>query len=93
MRRGRWFRVLLVEQAAGVAETFESRVLDASDLRREMGRLSDQQRLALVLHFYLDLPLAEVARILGVQPAAAKSRIYRAARALRPGLVESEVVA
>jgi RNA polymerase sigma-70 factor (ECF subfamily) len=91
MLRGRWFRGQLLEQPAGVAETFESRVLDASDLRREMARLSEPQRLALILYFYLDLPLAEVARILGVQPAAAKSRVYRAARALRPGLAENEV--
>jgi RNA polymerase sigma-70 factor (ECF subfamily) len=93
MLRGRWFRVQLVEHTPGVAEGFESRVLNASELQRLMTRLNHQQRLALVLYFYLDLPLEEVARVLGVQPAAAKSRIYRAARALRPGLVESEVLA
>jgi DNA-directed RNA polymerase specialized sigma24 family protein len=40
----------------------------------------------LVLHFYLDLPLNEVARALHASPAAAKSRIYRAARRLRSDL-------
>jgi DNA-directed RNA polymerase specialized sigma24 family protein len=33
-----------------------------------------------------------VARILGVSPAAAKSRIYRAARRLRPELTAEEVI-
>jgi DNA-directed RNA polymerase specialized sigma24 family protein len=45
----------------------------------------------LVLHFYLDLPLAEVARILGLSPAATKSRIYRTAKRLRSDLTEAEV--
>ena len=39
-----------------------------------------------MLHFYLDLPLDEVARALRVSPAAAKSRIYRDARRLRSDL-------
>ena len=44
-----------------------------------------------MLHFYLDLPLDEVARTLGISPAAAKSRIYRAAHALRADLTLEEV--
>jgi len=44
-----------------------------------------------VLHFYLDLPLDEVARTLGVSESAAKSRIYRAAQRLRPELSMEEV--
>jgi DNA-directed RNA polymerase specialized sigma24 family protein len=44
-----------------------------------------------VLHFYLDLPLDEVARTLGLSPAATKSRIYRAARKLRSDLTLEEV--
>lgn len=87
MLRGRWFRVRLLELPQGVAEAFESRVLDSSDLRRHLARLSADQRLVLALYFYLDLPLEEVARILGVRPQAAKSRVHRAVRALRPGLL------
>jgi DNA-directed RNA polymerase specialized sigma24 family protein len=45
----------------------------------------------LVLHFYLDLPLDEVARTIGVSPSAAKSRIYRAAKRLRSDLTLEEV--
>jgi DNA-directed RNA polymerase specialized sigma24 family protein len=54
--------------------------------------LSPDERLPLVLHFYLDLPLDEVARILRVSPAAAKSRIYRAAKRLRSDLTLEEVL-
>ncbi|HEV2032736.1 MAG TPA: RNA polymerase sigma factor [Candidatus Dormibacteraeota bacterium] len=62
-----------------------------SDLHRALLKLSPDERLPLVLHFYLDLPLDEVARALHVSPAAAKSRIYRAARRLRSDLTLEEV--
>lgn len=61
------------------------------DLRRAIVRLSPDERLPLVLHFYLDLPLDEVARTLGVSASAARSRVYRAARRLRAGLLLEEV--
>jgi DNA-directed RNA polymerase specialized sigma24 family protein len=54
-------------------------------------KLNPDERLPLVLHFYLDLPLDEVARTLRVSPAAAKSRIYRAANRLRSDLTLEEV--
>ena len=63
----------------------------SSDLKAALLRLSADERLPLVLHFYLDLPLDEVARTLGVSLSAAKSRIYRAARRLRADLTLEEV--
>jgi len=62
-----------------------------SDLHAALRRLSPEERLPLVLHFYLDLPLEEVARTLGLSPSAAKSRIYRTARRLRSDLTAEEV--
>jgi DNA-directed RNA polymerase specialized sigma24 family protein len=62
-----------------------------SDLRGALLKLSPEERLPLVLHFYLDLPIDEVARALRVSPAAAKSRIYRAAKRLRSDLTLEEV--
>src|SRR5437899_6892126 len=61
-------------------------------LRQAMLKLTPDERLPLVLHFYLDLPLEEVARILHVSPSAAKSRIYRAARRMRSDLTQEDVV-
>ena len=54
-------------------------------------KLSPEERLPLVLHFYLDMPMDEVARTLHVSPSAAKSRIYRAAKRLRSDLTLEEV--
>lgn len=87
-RRTRWWSVVkLAEVRAPAAEASETR----SDLHRALLRLSPEDRLPLVLHFYLDLPLEELARTLGVSPAAARSRVYRAAKRLRGDLTIEEV--
>ncbi len=62
-----------------------------TDLQRAVARLSPKERLPLVLYFYLDMPLEEVARTLGITPSGAKARIYRAARRLRSDLTLEEV--
>jgi RNA polymerase sigma-70 factor (ECF subfamily) len=87
-RRGRWFSVIKVADVPAQApEEHES----SSDLHRALMRLAPEERLPLVLHFYLDLPLDEVARTLRVSQSAAKSRIYRAAKRLRSDLTMEEV--
>ena len=58
------------------------------DLDRELRKLSATQRAALLLFFYMDLPLVEVARVLKVSPHAAKSRVHRAVVKLRMSMVE-----
>jgi len=60
------------------------------DLDRAMKRLSPDDRAILHLHYFLDLPIEEVARVVGVSAGAAKTRIYRAAHRLRPGLELAE---
>jgi DNA-directed RNA polymerase specialized sigma24 family protein len=56
------------------------------DIDRELAKLPREDRLALFLYFYLDLPMEEVGDVLGVSAAGAKTRVYRAAKKLRPGL-------
>ena len=43
-------------------------------------------RLCLFLYFYRDLPLDEVGTVLGLSAGGATTRVYRAAKKLRPGL-------
>jgi RNA polymerase sigma factor (sigma-70 family) len=65
-------------------------------IRDELGggfrRLSPEQRAVLVLHFYLDLPDAQVADALGVPVGTMKSRLNRATSALRAALAAEERV-
>ncbi len=69
----------------------ESAVVRSMDIDAAMRRLSPEDRAALQLHFYLDLPLEEVARVLGITTGATRSRVYRAARKLRPTLTEEDL--
>jgi RNA polymerase sigma-70 factor (ECF subfamily) len=87
-RRTRWWSVVKLPDVISSAPDPQE---GHPDLRAALMRLSPDERLPLVLHFYLDLPLEELARTLRVSPAAAKSRVYRAARRLRADLTMEEV--
>jgi len=65
---------------------FSSRVVDRDQVGRELGRLPVDQRTVMVLHFYLDLPLTEVADILDIPVGTAKSRLHRGLDALRSSM-------
>lgn len=60
--------------------------LEGADLRRALAELPHGHRLAIVLHFYLDLPLEEVSSVLGLGIAGVKARINRGLRRLRRAL-------
>ena len=51
-------------------------------------QLPVRQREALVLRFYLDLPEAEIARIMGLRPSSVRSATHRALKTLGLSLGE-----
>jgi RNA polymerase sigma-70 factor (ECF subfamily) len=53
------------------------------EIEAAFGGLGSAQREVLALHYVLDLPLREVARILEIPEGTAKSRLHAALRALR----------
>ena len=57
-----------------------------ADVLAAFDRLSLPNRQILVLHHLHDLPLAEVARLLGIPVGTAKSRLHAARRALERAL-------
>jgi RNA polymerase sigma-70 factor (ECF subfamily) len=59
---------------------------DLIDVRRVMTTLTEAQRQLLFLHYCLDMPLDQAATVLGLSRAAAKSKLYRALRAMRSSL-------
>jgi RNA polymerase sigma-70 factor (ECF subfamily) len=63
-----------------------SSVVDRDQLERAFRRLSIDHRAVVVLHHYLDLPLEEVADVLGVPPGTVRSRLHHAMRGLRAAL-------
>ena len=82
--RGRWWSVLRIEPRAGAAAGFEDQIVRGADLRAALRKLAPEHREALVLHYYLDLPLYEIAAIAGVPIGTVKSRINRGIAAMRP---------
>ena len=67
------------------------RQIDLHDeLERGLARIPAEQRVAVVLVYYLDLPLADAAQAMGVPVGTAKSRLNRATHALRAVLDADE---
>ena len=83
-RRKHWWSVIRVPEVDRL--TGPDVNTDNIDINRELARLPREDRLALFLYFYLDLPMQEVGDVLGVSAGGAKTRVYRAAKKLRPGL-------
>jgi RNA polymerase sigma-70 factor (ECF subfamily) len=90
VRRTRWFRLVRTKPIVP-PDLYREPSVENIDLARAISRLPDRDRQALFLHFYLDLPIEEVAVALGISPAATKGRIYRACHRLRPILLEEEI--
>jgi len=61
-------------------------VVDRDQLERGFQRLSVEHRAVVVLHHYADLPLDQVAEILGVPIGTVRSRLFHAMRGLRTAL-------
>jgi RNA polymerase sigma-70 factor (ECF subfamily) len=83
VRRGRWWSV---ERRPEMDRVEDPRETDKVDVERALARLPEDDRLALFLHYFLDLLLEEVGAVLGLSATGAKTRVYRAAKRLRPGL-------
>jgi len=61
-----------------------------ADLVRALGTLSPNQRAAVILRLYADLPTREVARILGCTQATVRVHLTQAKRRLRPLLEDDD---
>ena len=66
---------------------------DRDLVERSMNDLTLDHRAVIVLRFYLDLPVDEVARILDIPPGTVKSRIHRGLAVLRAHMAGSDAPA
>lgn len=78
-------RVLEDMEIAGPGDLAWS-VAERDRMSRELGRLPVDQRAVMVAHFYLDLPLTEVAETLGIPVGTVKSRFHRGLTTLRAAM-------
>lgn len=61
----------------------QARFAVIDQIERGLQRLTVDERAVLVLTYYLDLPVAETASVLGIPSGTVKSRLHRAISALR----------
>jgi RNA polymerase sigma-70 factor, ECF subfamily len=90
-RRNRWTsRAELTDDMS--VDSSEEATLRGADLRRAIARLGHDDRLVVVLYFYLDLPVDEVAIVAGKSVGATRARLYRAVKKLRPDVAIEEAL-
>lgn len=91
IQRSPWWTLLrlpvLPVHAAPIVESW----MDGEDLRRAIENLPRLQREAVLLHFYLDLSIQDVAASLGLSVPGVKSRINRALHRLRADIANAEM--
>jgi RNA polymerase sigma-70 factor (ECF subfamily) len=84
IRRNRRVRFveLPAEDDRPIADPFKA-LLDRDEVLRLIRRLSPDDRVVVVLHYWADLPLTEVAMRLGWPIGTVKTRLHRALEAMR----------
>jgi RNA polymerase sigma-70 factor, ECF subfamily len=92
-RRRTWLRSVSLGLPSRLAVgSGEDRIVTRADLRQALRQLRHQDQLVVTLHFYFDMPMPEIAAVAGVSVEAARSRLYRAVRQLRPELAIEEAL-
>jgi RNA polymerase sigma-70 factor (ECF subfamily) len=92
VRRRPWWSVIRLAELRRPVPDSEEIAVNSLDLDRALAELPAEDRAILHLRFYQDLPVADVARCMGISIGAAKVRLHRVARRLRPRLSMEDVI-
>jgi len=90
-RRRRVHEVELTPIAAPFEADSTERVADRELLDSALRRLEPEWRAVVVLHYYLGMPLPDVASELGIPLGTAKSRLHRSLGVMRTTLLATDV--
>jgi RNA polymerase sigma-70 factor, ECF subfamily len=88
--QGRWWSTVLTDRSEAEAPTVD--LAAGVDLRRALRRLGHDERLLLVLRYYVDMPYEEIAGMLGISAKAARTRVQRALHRMRPNVQVREAL-
>jgi RNA polymerase sigma-70 factor (ECF subfamily) len=89
-RKPRWGLSLLGDSRAGLARGADEVASQRLDVSRALRALSVDDRVAIYLYYYMDLPVPEGARVARVSESAFRSRLARATKRMRPHLTLEE---
>src|ERR1700680_4417000 len=88
IRRSRWSNVLNLHPLGRAESAPADLILNRIELRRALLALDEKKRLALVLRWYLDLPLEEIATVTGSSVHAVEGQVQRGMHELTIGMKE-----
>lgn len=86
LRRSLWWSTAKVAEVPGGIGATDERIARDQDLRNAILHLRPRDRAVVTLHYFLDLPLEEVAAVTRQSVAAVRSQLYRALHRMRPSL-------
>lgn len=89
-RRGWRSRVQLGLPADLSEASNDESLVRRADLRHALLQLPHGDRLVVVLFYYFDMPLDEIASTARISKSAARNRLYRSVRRLRPDIALEE---
>lgn len=92
LRRARWWSTTKVAEVPGSIDGLDERIARDQDLRTAIQRLRPRDRAVVTLHYFLDLPLEDVAATTRQSVSAVRSQLYRALHKMRPALEVPEVL-
>lgn len=87
-RRSRSEERALTRSALPTADPGQEVVTDRIAILDAVGRLPDGQRTVILLHYYLDVPVTEIAGSLGVTEGTVKTQLHRGRASLAAALGE-----
>ncbi len=82
----RWSTEVRMIRSEPTTEDGATSLADRDQLERGFTRLRPEQRAVVVLHFYLGLPVPDIAETLGIPAGTVKSRLHYATETLRAAL-------
>jgi RNA polymerase sigma-70 factor (ECF subfamily) len=92
-RRRRVIEVELAQTDQASTSDFSSGVADREQLDRALRRLDAAHRAVIVLHYYLDMSMPEVAAAMGIPLGTAQSRLHYSLVAMRATVVREPIAA
>lgn len=84
LSKARWRSVIRAEIRSEQPDQPETEA--SVDLRRAMANMAHEDKLVLILRYYLDLPFEEIAVSMAITPKGARRRVEKAIKRLRPVL-------
>jgi RNA polymerase sigma-70 factor (ECF subfamily) len=82
----RWSTEVRMIRSEPTTDDAAQALADRDQLERGFRRLKPEQRTLVVLHFYVGLPVPEIAETLGIPAGTVKSRLHYATSTLRAAL-------